>query len=268
MALRRTTSILAAAVVTALAGHPRVSACDSGSFCADGSSWLSGNSLALQIGGAISGGSTSWLFLRPDTYSLVAEFQSQGRQRTMAGRILLIDGRVMLLKGFQVEPGNELSALDHARVMHTFATNLLAAAFPHGPQQLIGRVPVDVTEARRPMSASTMNDSMLFDPPWTVKGSLERLNSEDIAYSLSFVFSSPGDRASCVSCETTLVGRWSNKVLAPRLDSAQSLEGWSIYFFRKMSRSESEGAGQKIVAQPSSLRFHTLGELQDYLRKN
>jgi hypothetical protein len=262
MALRRTASILAAAVVMALAGHSRVSACDDGYICAAGSPWLSVNSLSLRLREPATGRSETWDFSTPEENSFVVDFVLHRQQQTVVGKIILVGGRVMLLKGIPADPGDELFALDASKVMFTLVVNVLTQAFPKGPQGLNGKVTADVAEAKRSIMIGTMTDSFWFPAPWSVKGSLERLSSEAIAYALFFRSARFGnDEKSGIN----LVGEWKNTVPPPKLDSAMSLEGWSVYSLGPMSRVSGTTSYLWYGAKPLSLPVRTLGELKDYM---
>ncbi|HMN88157.1 MAG TPA: hypothetical protein PKA74_19550, partial [Bauldia sp.] len=78
----------------------------------------------------------------------------------------------------------ELDPLDAAIVSLKVLTRLLDAAVPGGPAALKGKQAVSVSEGKVPLEVSTPTASSRFNAPWTLKGTVERLDAGKVSFAL------------------------------------------------------------------------------------
>jgi len=192
------------------------------------------------------GNSGAWKFRTyADPSDVLIDLDTPGPKGRAKGSIMLIGGRALAAKGIALEPGYEIDPLDVAIVNLKILTQLLDAAVPGGPGALKGKYAVDAREANAPIVASTPGANARFDPPWHLKGSVERIGAGTIAFQLEIEAAGggkPAERARWIYS-----GNASGSQEGRLLEDSMSLAGWTAFTL-----------GNAPVAKPSShasLRF-------------
>lgn len=262
-AIRQSAAALIA-VALAVSGGPADGACDGrpGDICASGSPWLQANGAVVKLEEPGSPDYGIWTFSIPERSSLDIETEARHQGSVKRGRIMLVNGKVMLTHGLDLEKGSEIDALDAAVLYYQLVITLLSQAVPGGPQEVTGARAVDLREARRGIWVATSSASGYFAPPWTLKGMLRPHTPERIGFSLALDALVDDARHTFV-----LTGDWKKAARAPRLDPTLSLESWRMYALGPMSvmRPDGTALGHGAEFKPPSVR--TLGELQELLRR-
>jgi len=162
-----------------------------------------------------------------DPADVIVDLDTPGAKGRMKGSIMLVGGEAIAAKGFTPEPGFEVDPLDVAIVNLKILTQLLDAAVPGGPAALKGRQVVDKREEKSAIEAFTPSASARFNVPWTLKGGVERVDANTIAFRLDLDVpggDKPGERA-----RWTFSGTASGTQKGRVLDDAMSLSGWTAY---------------------------------------
>lgn len=175
-----------------------------------------------------SGATGTWTFRTfADPADVIVDLDTPGPKGRTRGTILLVGGQAIAAKGFALEPGYETDPLDAAIVNLKILTRLLDVAAPDGPAALKGRRVVDARDDRTPIAASTPSATARFDAPWSLKGTVERVDSSTIAFRLEL--DAPGGAGPAARARWTFSGRASGTPKGRALDEAMSLAGWTAY---------------------------------------
>ena len=256
------TSIVMAVLVTAAAATSAQGACRVESeICAAGSPWLRANNATVRVEFAGTGERAvlAFSFLSPS--NVVIDTEHHEKDKAKSGRVLLVDGQMMLTRDVELEKGREIQALDGPLLFYQLAISLLSTAFPEGPDGVQRRSIVDLEEGRRGIFVETSSTSGFFGAPWHMKGSVNRTSPDSIAYAFEFEFTSAKSRR-----ELRLDGTWSSDA-AKALDPALSLMGWTAFFLEPRVNREGGGMIRSYEAKATTaLPAITLGELRDALR--
>jgi hypothetical protein len=183
-----------------------------------------------------------------------------------AGEMLLVNGQVLLLRNLSVPAGSELEVFDDAMLKQQAALGLLQQAVRRGPETIKGTQKIDARDRGQPIGAETTNSSLYFYPPWDVRGSLERIAEERLAFRLKFEFSenSPGGKGATAE----LSGEWRRDKAAPKFGDEFPLEGWEFYRIQMGTRNSGGITVAGYVTRHEAKRYANLGELRAALREH
>jgi hypothetical protein len=174
--------------------------------------------------------------------------------KSYAGSLMLISGNRMLARDLPMVPGAEIDALDGPVLEVNLALELLAKAFPRGPESLTTPQTVNVSEPKEPIKVSTRSASGEYPAPWTLKGSAR---SESSAKSFDFAF-----RPSGVKQAFRIVGSWAQTAKPPDLPDSLPVNGWRVFSLGPYSKQTSGGTIHDYGAQEIGKEFVTLGDVR------
>jgi hypothetical protein len=174
------------------------------------------------------GDTGTWKFRTfEDPADVVLDFDTPGTKARTKGTIMLVGGEAFATKGYTPEAGYELDPLDAAVVNLKILTRLLDAAVPAGPSALKGKQAVNVREETTPIFASTPTANAQFKAPWSLKGTVERVDATTISYQLELDV--PGADRKSERVRWTYSGTAGGTQKGRVLDNATSLAGWTAY---------------------------------------
>jgi len=162
-----------------------------------------------------------------DPGDVVIELDTPGAKGRTKGSIMLVSGNAIAAKGFALEPGFELDPLDVAVVNLKVLTRLLDAAVPGGPAALKGKQAVNTREDKIPIVVATPSANAKFNAPWTLKGTVERLDAGSIAFQFDVDVPSadkPGERE-----RWTFSGKATGSAKGRVLADSTAMAGWMAY---------------------------------------
>jgi len=162
-----------------------------------------------------------------DPSDVVVELDTPAPKGRTRGTIMLVDGQAIVARGFALEPGFEVDPLDAAILNLKVLTRLLDAALPGGPAALKGKRAVNAREEKTPIVASTPSATARFNAPWSLKGSVDRVDADTIAFRLEL--EAPGGGKPSDRARWTFSGSASGTAKGRVLDSSLSLAGWTAY---------------------------------------
>lgn len=168
-------------------------------------------------------------------------------------QIILVDGRWMLTKGVKIEKGYEIEALDVPVLMLRVALELLRAAAPDGPSTLKSKSQVDVHEAHQSIKISTMSASGGIPAPWSVKGIIEPVAPDKVAFELTV---RGGEQP------LHFVGTWQKDQTPPILPGDLALEGWRVFSIGPYTVTKGRETIIDYGAQPANTQARTIAELK------
>lgn len=174
------------------------------------------------------GDTGTWKFRTfADPADVVIDLDTPGAGGRTKGSMMLVGGQAMAAKGFTPEAGFEVDAIDAAVINLKILTRLLDAAAPRGPTAVKGRLAVNTSEVKRPILAATPTSNARFDAPWTLKGSVERVDADTFAFALDLEVPAgdkPGQRA-----KWTFRGKAGGSPAGRALADSTSLAGWTAW---------------------------------------
>jgi hypothetical protein len=182
---------------------------------------------------------------------------AKGRNR---GSILLVGGQHLAVKGLALEAGFELDPLDAAIVSLKLLTRLLDAAVPGGPASLKGRQSVTARDDKAPIVASTPTASSRLSSPWSLKGTVARVDANTVSYELEVEapFGEKGETRARWSFSGTAAGSAGKR----SLDDGMSLAGWTAYSIGPGTSGKSGHASLRFRATKLPGPFATLKDLR------
>lgn len=157
---------------------------------------------------------------------ILLEIKDETAGGTLSGTIMVIEGRVMLVRGLLLPRGYEIDALDSRVLMLHLAFELLGRAFPRGPDSVSSNANVRISESRTPIPVRTVSARGEFRAPWSLKGTASREAPERVAFDLEFTFPDEGSPTEQVM---NLSGTWQLDRLGLALNDAMTLDGWQSY---------------------------------------
>lgn len=228
--------------------------------CAAGSPWLLANNATIRVEFAGTSERALLALSFPAPNNVLIDREHRERDSTTRGKVLFVDGQIMLTKDVELEKGREIYALDGPLLFYQLAISLLAAAFPEGPEDIKRRNIVDLEEGRRGILVETSSASGFFGAPWRMKGSVNRESQQSIAYVFDFEFTSDGTRRALV-----LSGVWgSDRAESP--DPDLSLKDWNVFALEPRTIRQGGTTARRYEAVAMSPFPGTLGGLRDALR--
>lgn len=201
-----------------------------------------------------------------DPADVVVDLDTPGPKGRTKGSIMLVGGQAIAAKGFTPEPRYEVDALDAAILNLKVLTLLLDAAAPGGPAAIKGKRAVNVRDGKLPIYASTPSASAQFRTPWSLKGSVERVDANTVSFLLEV--DAPGGDKPAERARWTFSGTAGGTQKGRVLDDATSLAGWTAYVIGppKSDRPQSHTT-MRFGATKLPGPFATVGDLRAALAK-
>ncbi len=176
-----------------------------------------------------------------------------------AGRIIVVDGRAMLMREVQHEAGYEIDALDGPVLMAHLVVTLLDQAFPAGPNSVRTVHRVQVEQKTRAIRIATASADARFEAPWTLSGTVRR-RAEHVEYDLRF---SAGTADAPYALHAR--GRWQKEPKPTSLDDDMPLDGWKVHWLGPMTTTSADGTTFDYAAQPASSRWKDVAALRRWI---
>jgi len=209
------------------------------------SPWAEFADYALSIKVPPKGESGNWKIRAfADPADVLVEYDTPAAKGRNRGTVLLVGGQTLAARGTALEPGFELEPLDAAVVSLKILTRLLDAAVPGGPAALKAKQPVSARDDKAPIEAFTPTVSSRFAAPWSLKGTLARVDASTVSFDLEI--EAPFGEKGETRARWRFSGTASGSARSRRLEDGMSLAGWSGY---------SIGPGTSGKTGHASLRF-------------
>ncbi len=195
-----------------------------------------------------------------DPGDVLVELDTPGAKGRNRGSVLLVGGQHLVTKGVSLEPGFELDPLDAAIVSLKVLTRLLDAAAPGGPAAVKGKMAVSARDARMPIVATTPTASSRFDAPWSLKGTLARVDADTVSYELEI--EAPFGEKGETRARWTFSGKAAGAARSRTLGDGMSLAGWTAYSIGPGTSGKSGHASLRFRATKLPGPFATLKDLR------
>ena len=179
-----------------------------------------------------------------------------------AGKILMINGRVLAVQGPIASPGYELDALQSAVLRFQLVSAILTLALPDGPASVQADQAIDHSDGKTAIELHTTGAEATFGAPWRVTGEAKRFPCGGIQYRLNFTWTSGGDAGKENQERTqTLEGELFLTDKA-RIDDSLSLEAWKVF------GDWAESAKNPTATDSRPIRYKSVGDVRKKLKTN
>jgi hypothetical protein len=252
--------LVAAVGLAALLALPAVSRaqCDAsgaGDICASGSAWYAFTRIRVEPLDKSMPATTLTLHGGHD----LSVDLTGARVTAPLGRIVVIDGRAMLMRDVPHEAGYEIDVLDVPVLMAQLVVTLLDQAFPAGPSSVRARHRVQVEQKTRAIRITTPSASGRFEAPWVLTGTARR-RAERVDYDLRFSARTP-DGPYVFNAR----GFWLKEAKPTSLDEHMPLDGWTVHWLGPITTTSADGTTLDYVAQPASSHWKDIAALRKWI---
>jgi hypothetical protein len=165
-------------------------------------------------------------------------------QQPEHGVIMMVAGRVMLVRGLKLTAGSELAALDQPLLMYGLVSKTLGRVLPAGPDAVGAGQRISHVDTAVGLAFSTPSAQGNLPPPWSVEGSVRPAADHSLDFDLVL--------KSAARTVINLKGNLRHQSDF-RLDDSMELDGFSIFSLEYR-------AG--YVAKPMTDHPKTIGELR------
>lgn len=191
--------------------------------------WADPSSVRLDVEFPGNGYHATWDLHRCDCGDLLVLSELSVPGKTETGETLLIEGRLILSRGFGLHQEELGASLDAPALMMQLALRLLERSFPEGPSAIAETAEVAVDEDISPIHLDSGGAQGSFVAPWSLQGTIQPVDATQRRFDLRFRFSTgnPGE---------DLVGSMRLSGLAEFADSdfplppSSSVEGWQFHW--------------------------------------
>lgn len=196
---------------------------------------------------------------------LAIDAETSDGTTTRTGRILMISGRVMAVKGTVSEPGYEMDALDGAVLSQQLVLQLLGAALPNGTDGIKGSQKIDYSDQKTGIQFATPSAEGYIAPPWRVKGSVRLVASDVVEYELSLTSGVKGKPINQGGRYASNFSGRLSKTLSAKLDDSMSLDGWTLFGVGVQTKKTGDSTIYDYTAAPSPESYKTIADIRKKL---
>jgi len=216
--------------------------------------WADPSSVRLDVEFPGNGYHATWDLHRCDCGDLLVLSELSIPGQTETGETLLVEGRVILSRGFGQRQAELGASLDAPALMMQLALRLLERSSPAGPSAIKEAVEVAVNDDISPIHLDSGGAEGSFVAPWSLQGSIQPVGATQRRFDLQFRFSTgnPGE---------DLVGSMRLSGLADYaasefpLPPSMPVQDWQFHW-----RDEADPAASKVQSDS------TLEELRSQIR--
>lgn len=197
-----------------------------------------------------------WVMFRCPCGDLLIRWELNVPGETQKGETLLVNGRVVLSRGFGDQQEELGSSLDAPALMMQTALLLLERAVPKGPAAITEKTEVVIADGINPIHVDSGTAAGTYMAPWSMRGTIRPTSETRRKFDLDFTFST-GNR------EEELAGNMRLSGIAEYGDGkfpqppSTPLEGWQLFWIDDADPA-AEGAAD----------LTTLAELRSWIDEN
>jgi hypothetical protein len=218
--------------------------------------WADPSSVRLDVDFPGNGYHASWVMFRCQCGDLLIRWELNVPGETEKGETMLVNGRVVLSRGFGKHQEELGSSLDAPALMMQTALLLLERSAPGGPSIISEKTEVDVNDEINPIHVDSGTASGSYIAPWLLKGTIHPTSETRRKFDLDFTFStgSPGEE---------LAGNMRLSGLAEYGDGefpqppSTPLQGWKLFWIDDAD-----------PAAKGAAKLTTIAELRSWIKKH
>ena len=218
--------------------------------------WADPSSVRLDVDFPGNAYHASWVMFRCPCGDLLIRWELNDPGETQKGETLLVNGRVVLSRGFGEHQEELGSSLDAPALMMQTALLLLERSVPAGPAAITENTDVVVADGINPIHVDSGTAAGSYLAPWSMQGSIRPASETRRKFDLKFTFST-GNRTEELAGNMRLSG------IAEYADGefpqppSTPLEGWQLFWIDDADPAAKGAAG-----------LTTLAELRSWIDKN
>lgn len=223
--------------------------------------WYKGNRLQLKTRDEGKKFEADWAFEISDggDVRLIKHETRAGKKED--GEVIMLSSGVMMIRGFEVEKGWELGALDGPALATQLALKLLHLAFPQGPASVGENSPIRLQDAERSIRVSTPSSDGMLMAPWFAEGSASRQSDGEVSFEI-VARARQMSGGEVTSHVLPMAGTWKRDLAGLELQDAMPIEGWRVFVVAPLNRplrGQRELASGDLAADAG---FQNLGDLR------
>jgi len=176
--------------------------------------------------------------------------------KLITGKILLVGGRFLAIRGPIAEEGYEIDALDAPVLYLNLTAHLLGEALPNGPGETAGERKVELTNQKNGIRFATPSAEGYVAPPWSLSGTVIVSSLDNVQYELTLV-----TKADSPMPGAHFAGHLS-KIAAAKIDDALPLAGWKVFSLGVQSKKRAEGTIFDYGAAPATSSYARVSDLR------
>ena len=189
----------------------------------------------------------------------------------LKGEQLLIDNKVLLVKGYHGFTGPLPALLDSPVLMMQLLFVLLQETEPSGPSAVSGIVIADETELSRQIEVDSGTAYGVFPAPWVLSGAISPQDDGRIRFGLQFEFEMVATGASDKGQQVSLTGHLDYSPTDFPVDDSLVLDGWSAAWLNpgpenqhapQIGQAENGQAEEGESEKGGAKKSQTLGEFK------
>ena len=218
--------------------------------------WADPSSVRLDVDFSGNDYHASWVMFRCPCGDLLIRWELNVPGETQKGETLLVNGRVVLSRGFGEHQEELGSSLDAPALMMQTALLLLERSVPKGPAAISEKTEVVIADGINPIHVDSGTAAGSYMAPWSMRGTIRPTSETRRKFDLDFTFST-GNR------EEELAGNMRLSGIAEYGDGkfpqapSTPLEGWQLFWIDDADPAAEGAAG-----------LTTLAELRSWISEN
>lgn len=229
------------------------------------SAWAEMADYTVTVKAPPKGETGTWKFRAfADASDLFLELDTPAAKGRTKGAMMLLGGEAIAARGFEPEKGFEIDPLDVAVLNLKVVTRLLDLTMPQGPGAVKSRHPVQYRNDKLPLVASTSTSNATFRAPWSVKGSVRRVDAATVAF--DFEVEAPGGEGQPARLRWAFSGTAAGSAKERKMDEATSLAGWSAWRLGPGEKKKDSHATLRFAATKLDGSFATVRDLRARLK--
>jgi len=231
------------------------------SACAsDQTPWIQGNHVIVNLSSPEEAGYERYeLWMAGAGDVRVEEIEETGGKKSM-GSLLLVGGRILAVRGIDVQPGMEIDAIDVPALNWQLAAQLLERAIPNGPGPTLPANEVRVSEREKALEVGTTSASGEYGAPWTVAANVSRYATGPVHYQLDFQFTD--QESGKLSPPMKLSGAWEHQQPGPKISDDLSIVGSNLFTLGPVRKVAKDGQIFDYSSSSLEMAAKTVGDLR------
>ena len=218
--------------------------------------WADPSSVRLDVDFPGNGYHASWVMFRCQCGDMLIRWELNIPGETEKGETLLVNGRVVLSRGFGERQAELGSSLDAPALMMQTALLLLERSAPAGPSAISENTEVAAEDKINPIHVDSGTAAGSYIAPWLLKGTIRPTSETRRKFDLDFTFSTgnPGEELAGNMRLSGLAEYGDNEFPQP---PSTPLEGWQLFWIDDAD-----------PAAKGAAELTTLAELRSWISKN
>ena len=218
--------------------------------------WADPSSVRLDVDFPGNGYHASWVMFRCQCGDMLIRWELNIPGETEKGETLLVNGRVVLSRGFGEHQQELGSSLDAPALMMQTVLLLLDRSVPEGPTAISVDTEVAIEDKINPIHVDSGTAAGSYVAPWLMKGTIHPASETRRKFDLDFTFStgSPGEELAGNMRLSGLAEYGDNEFPQP---PSTPLEDWQLFWIDDAD-----------PAAKGAAELTTLAELRSWISKN